>query len=153
MSEGHPQGVKSRVNIKGHPIHPVGIPFPVTFLVVLPFTDLAYLFTADFFWARVGWWLAALGFATGVGAALVGLVDFVSIRRVREHVAGWIHASTNVLALFLAFWNIFIRWSAPAEAVLPWGLLLSVVVALLILVAEWYGGELAYRHQVGVTGH
>lgn len=152
MSEGHPQGVKSTASIAGHPIHPMGIPLPITFLVTLPFTDLAFIVTGDPFWARAGWWLAGLGFLTGAGAALVGLVDFATIRRVREHVAGWIHASSNVLALFIAFWNIFLRWNDPATAVFPWGVLLSILVAVLIAVAGWYGGELPYRHLIGVTG-
>ncbi|MFA5515036.1 MAG: DUF2231 domain-containing protein [Desulfuromonadales bacterium] len=152
MAEEHP-GIRSTASIAGHPIHPMGIPFPITFLCVLPFADAAYGFTGDVFWARVSWWLAGLGFITAAIAAMVGLVDFTTIRRVREHVAGWIHASSNALALFFAFWNIFLRWERPSEAVFPWGILLSVLVAVLVAVAGWYGGELAYRHKIGVTGH
>lgn len=152
MSNGHSQGVRSTARIAGHPLHPMGIPFPITFLIILPFADLAFSFTGDIFWARAASWLAGLGFLFGSMAALVGLVDFVTIRRVREYTAGWIHASSNASALFFAFWNIFIRWDSPAEAIFPWGILLSIIAALLVAVAGWYGGELSYRHMIGVTG-
>ncbi len=152
MDNGH-QGVMSKASIKGHPLHPSGIPFPITFLFVLPFADLAYLVTDDFFWARVAWWLAGLGFLTAAIAAMVGLVDFVSIKRVREHRAGWLHAGGNAIVLIIAFANIFVRWGSPAEAILPLGILLSAAGAVLVIFSSWYGGELTYRHLIGVTGH
>ena len=40
-----------------------------------------------------------------------------------------------------------------AAAVLPWGLALSALTTALLAVTGWYGGELAYRHMIGVTGH
>lgn len=153
MSNGYLQGVRSTARIAGHPLHPMGIPFPITFLIVLPFADMAFGFTRDIFWAQAAWWLAFLGSLSGSIAATVGLVDFVTIRRVRQHTAGWIHASSNALALFFAFWNLFIRWDSPVEAIYPWGILLSIISAVLVSVAGWYGGELSYRHMIGVTGH
>jgi uncharacterized membrane protein len=41
----------------------------------------------------------------GTLAAVLGLIDFLSIRRVREHAAGWIHfiGNSTVLVLSLAY--------------------------------------------------
>jgi uncharacterized membrane protein len=130
----------------------MGIPFPIAFLTALPFADAAFGWTADPFWARVAWWLAALGLCTGGGAALGGLVDFVTIRRARAHAAGWIHAGGNAIAMALTFVNLWLRWDDPAAAVFPAGILLSIVVAILLVITGWYGGELAYRYLIGVTG-
>jgi Predicted membrane protein (DUF2231) len=55
--------------------------------------------------------------------------------------------------LLLAAVSWLLRLSDPAAAVLPWGLALSAVTVGLLLVTGWTGGELAYRHMVGVTGH
>lgn len=45
------------------------------------------------------------------------------------------------------------RLDDAAAAVLPWGLTLSAINAALLGVTGWYGGELSYRHRIGVTGH
>jgi uncharacterized membrane protein len=45
----------------------------------------------------------------------------------------------------------FLRTGDAAAAVIPTGLALSVVVALILLVTGWLGGELAYRYLVGVV--
>jgi uncharacterized membrane protein len=152
MAPEHSGGVPSTASIAGHPLHPMGVPLPVTFLLVLPFTDLAFGITRDLFWARVSWWLVVLGFISGAVAAGVGLVDFVTLRRVREHMAGWLHAGSNALALLLTFWNILVRWDNMAGAIFPWGVILSLLAAALVSVAGWYGGELVYRHKIGGTG-
>lgn len=146
-------GVRSTASVGGHPIHPMGVPLPITFLITLPLSDVAFLVTGDLFWPRVSWWLAVLGVLTGLGAALVGLVDFLTVRRVREHRDGWLHAGFNVLAVLLTFGNIYLRGTDPAMGILPWGILLSAAAALCVTVAGWFGGELVYRHQIGVTGH
>lgn len=36
---------------------------------------------------------------------------------------------------------------------MPWGLTLSTVTALILMVTGWLGGELSYWHMIGVTGH
>jgi uncharacterized membrane protein len=42
---------------------------------------------------------------------------------------------------------------SPVGAVLPWGLAISTVVATLLGVSGWYGGELVYRHKISVIGN
>jgi uncharacterized membrane protein len=45
------------------------------------------------------------GLVGGTLAAVLDLIDFLSIRRVREHAAGWIHfiGNSTVLVLSLAY--------------------------------------------------
>lgn len=147
------QGVRSRASVLGHPIHPMLIPFPIAFLPGALVSDVAYVFTKSLFWAEASFWLVAAGFITGVLAAVFGLIDFVSIRRAREHRAGWIHLLGNVAALSLGLVNWLVRSDDPAGAIIPSGLILSLMVTLLLVVTGWYGGELAYRHGIGVSGH
>jgi uncharacterized membrane protein len=149
----HSGGVPSRAAIAGHPIHPMLIPFPIAFFVGALVTDLVFLLTGDPFWARTSLWLIVGGLAGGLIAAIFGLTDFLTIPRVREHSIGWIHALGNGTVLLLSLVNLLLRLANPQGGVLPWGLLLSFIVTGILVVTGWFGGELAYRHMVGVIGH
>jgi uncharacterized membrane protein len=152
-STAYPAGIKSTASIGGHPIHPMLIPLPITFLLAAFFTDLGYWWTNDLFWAQVSWWTLAAGVVTGALSGIVGAIDYFTIARARQHSSGWIHAGGNVVVLILALVNWLIRMGSPADAVLPWGMVLSAIVAILLLITGWAGGELVYRHKIGVVGH
>jgi uncharacterized membrane protein len=146
----HPEGVKSTAAIAGHPLHPAVIPFPIAFLVGALLTDIVYAANGDDFWARMSFWLIVGGLVTGLAAAVLGLIDFLTIERVRAHQAGWIHAGGNVAAMVLSAINLVLRLDDPASAVTLWGLILSALVTVLLLITGWFGGELAFRHKIGV---
>jgi uncharacterized membrane protein len=147
------EGVKSTVAIRGHPIHPALIPFPIAFLSGVLVTDLVYWGTGNLFWTRASFWLLVAGLVTGLIAAGTGLIEFLTIERARQHRDGWIHFIGNAIALLLAGGNLLLRWDDPAIGVLPWGLVLSAVVGVILAVTGWYGGELSYRHKIGVMEH
>ena len=151
-SDYQDSGIASTVAIAGHPFHPLLVTFPIAFLVGAAGTDFGYWLTQDPFWARASLWLLGVGFASGLLAALTGIMDFLKIDRVRKRSAGWIHLVGNITALALTLLNWLLRVNHPAEAVLPIGIILSVLVATLLGVTGWYGAELAYRHKVGVIG-
>lgn len=93
------QGIKSTVSITGHPVHPILIPFPIAFLVGAPIADIVFLIGGDEFWATASMWLLAAGVVSGGLAAVIGLIDFVTIERARAHTSGWVHLVGNVLVL------------------------------------------------------
>jgi uncharacterized membrane protein len=127
------------------------VSFPIAFLTGALVTDLVYWITTEAFWAQASFWLIVAGLVMGLLAAVLGLVDFLTIERARAYLAGWIHAGGNVAAMVLTAVSLLLRLDDPAAAVLPWGLILSAVTAVLLGVTGWYGGELAYRHKVGVV--
>ncbi len=146
-------GVPSTVAIAGHPLHPLIVTFPIAFLTGAFATDLGYWLSKDFFWARASLWLIGAGFIAGLIAALTGMLDFLKIDRVKKHSAGWIHMLGNVAALLLTLVNWWLRWDNVEGAVLPAGIIISLVVASLLGVTGWYGAELIYRHKVAVIGN
>lgn len=146
-------GVPSSVAIAGHPLHPALITFPIGLLVMAPVSDIAYWFLGDVFWARASFWLIVAGLVTGLVAAITGLLDFIRIGRVRKHTAGWAHMYANVTALVLTAINLGLRLGDPVESILFTGLILSVIVAALLGISGWYGGELVYRHKIAVIGY
>lgn len=146
-------GVPSTVAVAGHPLHPAIITLPIGLLVSAPVTDIAYWFLGDVFWARASFWLIVAGLVTGLVAAITGLLDFIRIGRVRKHTAGWAHMYANVTALVVTAINLGLRVGDPVENLLFTGLILSVIVATLLGISGWYGGELVYRHKIAVIGY
>jgi uncharacterized membrane protein len=145
-------GITSSVSIAGHPIHPILVIFPVAFLSAAAGSDIGYWLTKDFFWARASMWLIGLGGLSGVVAALVGIADFIRVRKVRQRTAGWAHMFINITVLVLTFINFGLRLYDPQSAILPIGIVLSLIVATLLSIGGWYGGELSFRHKIGVIG-
>ncbi|MBI4780104.1 MAG: DUF2231 domain-containing protein [Oscillatoriophycideae cyanobacterium NC_groundwater_1537_Pr4_S-0.65um_50_18] len=146
-------GIPSTVAVAGHPFHPLIVTFPIAFLVGAFGTDLGYWLTADAFWARASIWLIGAGFVSGLLAALTGMLDFLKIDRVRKRRAGWAHMVGNIAALMLTLVNWLLRWDSPTEAIVPIGLVVSLIVASLLGITGWYGAELVYRHKVAVIGY
>ena len=149
-SVGNP---RSTVQIAGHPIHPMLIPFPVAFLVATLFCDLAFWRTGSPFWATAALWLLGGALLFGALAALAGLTDFLGERRIRELADAWHHFIGNAVAMILIAVNFYLRFANGEAAVLPEGLLLSLVVVGIFLFTGWKGWEMVYRHHVGVADH
>ncbi len=146
----HQRGVTSTAAIAKHPIHPMLVPMPIGLLTAAAASDLGYWLTGDRFWARASRWLIGGGIATGGTAALFGLTDFLTMRRPRERPEGWIHGSGNLIALAIWAVSLRLRLTDEERAVVPWGIGLSALTAMILAVTGWLGGELSYRHKIGV---
>ncbi len=146
-------GVPSTVAILGHPIHPILVQFPIAFLVGATLSDVIYWFVRDSFWALAAYWLIIGGFVGGLAAALTGMLDFLRIERVRKRTAGWAHMVLNIIVMVLTLVNLLLRWNHPVSAVLPWGIIISLIAATALGISGWYGGELVYRHKISVIGN
>ena len=143
--------IVSRMSILGHPIHPMLIHFPVAALLLLIATDIGYVLTGDFFWARAGVWLAGIGVAGGWVSGSVGLLDLIIVEQIRRLITAWCHAILAVMLLSIATLNWFLRVGEPAALIEPWGLYLSLLTGLLITITSLLGGELVYDYAVGVS--
>jgi uncharacterized membrane protein len=53
-------------------------------------------------------------------------------------------------AVGLALANWLLRTGSHEQHLLPWGVTLSAVTTAMLIVTGWLGGELAYRHGIGV---
>jgi uncharacterized membrane protein len=142
--------IQSRAAIVGHPLHPVLIHFPVAALVALVGSDIAWLLTGDPFWARAGLWLAGVGALCGWVSGLAGLVDLVTVWRIRRLITAWCHAVLAVMLLSLASFNWLLRLGDPQAHIIPWGLYISLLTAALISATGFLGGRLVYEYAVGV---
>jgi uncharacterized membrane protein len=143
----------STARIASHPIHPILVPFPIVCFVGTLLSDLTYWWTADMMWADLSAWLLTVGVIVGWLAALAGLIDFLGDRLIREQAPAWPHAIGNAVALVLATLNMLMHTRDAWTSVVPWGLVLSAAVVLILLFTGWMGWSMVYRHGVGVVTH
>lgn len=140
----------STAQIAGHPIHPMLIPFPIAFFVGTFACDLVYWSNADPFWFTATQWLLAAGVIMALLAALAGFTDLLGDARIRALRAVWFHMGGNLLAVIVEAINWYIRHDGGMAAVLPTGIILSLIAVLILLVTGWLGWEMVYRERVGI---
>lgn len=141
---------RSTARIGGHPIHPMLVPFPIAFFVAAFVSDVVYLSNNEPGWATASMWLLGAGLAMAALAAVTGLIDFIGDARVRGLYDARAHLIGNVTAVVLEAVNLFLRYVGGNDVVGSTGVILSGVAVLLLLYTGWKGGELVYRHRVGV---
>ena len=142
---------KSTAAIAGHPLHPMLIPFPVACFVLAFVSDLTFWKSGDPFWATASTWLLGVGLIMAALAAVAGLIDLFGDDRIRDLNDAWLHAGGNIVAVLIQLYNWYSRYQHGSEAVIPTGLILSLIVVLGLLFTGWKGWEMVYRHRVGVA--
>ena len=83
-------------------------------------------------------------------AAFAGLTDFMGDDRIRRSSDALKHMLANVSAVVLELVNFFLRLNSDAQ-IAKVGIYLSAVVVLILVYSGWKGGELVFRHGVGVS--
>ena len=142
---------RSTAKIAGHPLHAMVTPFPIACFVGAFVTDLIYWRTTAGMWETFSIWLLTFGLIMAGLAAIFGLIDFLGSARIRALRTSWAHALGNALAVLLSLVNAFVHSRDGYTAVVPTGLILSGLVTLILVGAAWLGGDLVYRHRVGVA--
>ena len=117
------------------PIYLLLFPIPVVCFVAALVTDIAYANSAYLMWLHFSEWLIAAGLAFGGLAALVLLVEFFASRAIRTGSIGWTHLVLFYAALVVELINALIHTIDGWTAVVPTGMTLSVIGALLALAA------------------
>jgi uncharacterized membrane protein len=142
----HPQ---STAKIAGHPIHPMLVPFPIVCFILTLVADIVYVNSHVHPWASASRILLAIGIVMAALAAIAGLTDFIGEKRIQGPDAIK-HMIANVTAVVIEIVNFILRWhNDPAIASI--GIYLSVIVVIILLYSGWKGGDLVFRHGMGVS--
>jgi uncharacterized membrane protein len=149
MDEGPRNHPHSTAKIGGHPIHPMLIPFPIVCFIGVLVTDIVFLNNNDPGWATASRYLLGIGIVMAALAAVAGLTDFMGSDLIRSMGDAVKHMLANVAAVVLEIVNFFVRMNSDA-AIAGTGIILSAVVVLILLYSGWKGGELVFRHGIGV---
>jgi uncharacterized membrane protein len=143
--------MRSRANIKGHPIHPALIPFPFAFLYGAFLFDLAGVLSGNAGWWATGAHLSVAGLVTALVAAVPGAVDYFYTVPPRSsgRKRATKHALANLSAVVLFGLALWLRGGTDA-APGPVALGLEAAGALLLTAGGWMGGTLVNRNMFGV---
>lgn len=140
--------MRSKANLKGHPIHPMLIVFPIAFFIgTLAFDILGLIKNFDGFW-QTGKYLEIAGIISAVIAAVPGLVDYTftvppessAKKRATKHLI------LNVSMLIVFTLALLIRQDDFSVIVIA----LEGGGVVLLSLAGWMGGTLVHRNQIGV---
>jgi len=140
----HPQ---STAKIGGHPVHPMLVPFPIVCFILALVCDVLYT-QGHTELATASKWLLGIGLVMAALAAVAGLADFFGEKRIQGSDAIK-HMLANVTAVVLEVVNLFLRLNNDA-AIGKIGIYLSIVVVLILLYSGWKGGDLVFKHGMGV---
>ena len=147
-AHGHPH---STAKIGGHPIHPMLIPFPIVCFIGTFVADIVYTRNHDAGWATASHWLLAIGLLMAALAAVTGLTDFLGDERIRRLGDALKHMLANVTAVVLELVNLILRLGNP-DFIDSTGIYLSGIVVLILVYSGWKGGDLVFKHGIGVRG-
>lgn len=142
--------MKSRANIKGHPIHPMLIPFPVAFFTgTLVFDILGLVYDNSSYWS-VGQYLVIAGIIGALLAAIPGAIDYFATVPPDSSAKkrATLHGLTNITMLLIFCVAAFYRRRTDAIPGVVIGL--ESTGFILMSIAGWMGATLVYRNQIGV---
>ena len=101
--------------------------------------------------ATAATWLLGAGLVMAALAAAAGLTDVLGERRIRALNDAWWHAGGNIVIVLIQLFNWYARYSEGTAAIVPQGLVLSLIAVGGLLFTGWKGWEMVYRHRVGVA--
>lgn len=140
--------MRTPASIKGHPIHAILVALPVglfLFSFICDLLLLAGLGGGD--WAVVARTTLAGGVVAALLAAIPGFIDFLSLSgRVRRIATYHLLLNLTVVGVFAVDFLLRLR-THPYDKV---PIFLSAIGIALLGVSGWLGGEMVYRHGVGV---
>ncbi|GAA4313813.1 DUF2231 domain-containing protein [Compostibacter hankyongensis] len=142
--------MKSRANIKGHPLHPILVGFPIAFFTgTLVFDVLGWI--ADPSLYDTALYLEIAGLFCGLLAAVPGMIDLTQTVPPRSSAKkrGISHGLLNGTALVFFAAALFYR--LQSEGIVIAVLLgLEIIGMIFLFCAAWMGGTLVYRNQIGI---
>ncbi len=145
--------MKSRLQIAGHPIHVMVVAMPIGLYSASLVCDFLYLALRDPFWFRMAYWAIAFGLVTHLAAIATGVPDFLAILQEQKDAkrTAMSHLVFGISLLVVQGLNLGLRngGELPATGVaMP--VIVNLIGAALTGLQGWYGGELVYRHRVGI---
>lgn len=119
------------------PLHRMLLAFPISLFTFALFTDIAYLKTAEVQWTNFSAWLITGALVFGGIAGVFSIVDFVVSARRGRSSRSLIHLVALALAWVLGLINAFKHSQDAWSSVGAFGLALSFLCTLLVLIAGW----------------
>jgi uncharacterized membrane protein len=133
-----------RVGIAGHPYSALFLPVPIVCFTGGLITDVAYSNSdGNLLWLNFSSWLLAAGLLFGAFAAVLMAIDLIRLRQLRTAL-GWGSFGLLIVTLVLELINSLVHARDGWTAVVPAGMILSAIGAVLIMTHGWLWHESRY---------
>ncbi|MGE5595504.1 MAG: DUF2231 domain-containing protein [Hyphomicrobiales bacterium] len=147
--------MKSKFAIAGHPIHPMLVVVPIGLFVWALVSDFIYLGTdKDKMWYDIAFWTGIAAIISAVIAALPGFGDFLTLAAKSDaRTMALTHMVLNlgVVLLYLIAMLLMLDDGATDGGSLATVIVLHAIGVAGLLVSGWIGGEMVYRHHLGMV--
>ncbi|MBB5755144.1 DUF2231 domain-containing protein [Prosthecomicrobium pneumaticum] len=150
MAHIHPP---SAAAIAAHHVTSVLAQFPIVCFTLTLFTDIAYWRTANLMWVNFSSWLLFAGLVFGLLTIVAALVALVLGGLVWARGVGWPFFLGGLIVLLLASFNSLVHARDGWTAVVPTGLVVSVVTILVMILTDRLSRSVVLRRRPGVTIH
>ncbi len=145
----------SKVNILGHPVHPMLVAYPIAFNTATLAGFIIYGLSPELFWLKLTIAVNAAAVVMAILAAIPGFVDWAAgiPAGTPAKRTGRIHMGLNVAALVLfiiSFFAYYRYWNGPADVGATLGIVLTAIGVALTVAAGFQGWTLIQSHHVGV---
>ncbi len=141
--------MQGKATFRGHPLHLMLVSFPIAFWSGALVTDGIGAAGHDPFWFRMSVVLIVMGSVTAIPAGIFGYVDYVTapMSRAAKRTGGrhMLWSIASIVVFPVAYLLRASDWSARP------GVLVTILGSLVLLVAGYYGSELANRYRVGIA--
>jgi len=140
--------MRSKASLKGHPIHPILVTFPIALFVTTLVFDIVNYTSDGNTYQSTARFLSIAAICSALLAAVPGLIDYIYTvppdssgkKRAAKHGI----LNVTVVALFIV--ALVLRDEETQAAILA----LEGVGVVLLSFSGWLGGTLVYRNQIGV---
>lgn len=119
-----------------HPLHGILLAATIPLFLGGLLSDLAYASSYQIQWSNFASWLIVGGLIFGAGALLWAIANLIFARRRRDY--SGIYVALLAVTWILGFFNSLVH-AKDAWAMMPMGLILSVIVVLLACLSTWIG--------------
>jgi|SRR5579883_1390361 len=142
----------AKASIKGHPIHPALVTIPIGLWTGTVLADGAYLLGKASIWLNLSLWTDATGVAFALLAAFFGLLDYSDIKAESLKRLATFHMLLNLVAVILFTVSAYLLGEAIGRGTTPATALCIQLIAFAgLMLGGYIGGELVFRHGMGVT--
>jgi uncharacterized membrane protein len=117
-----------------YPFQSLFVPFPFVCFSLALATDVAYFMSTDVMWLNFSSWLLFAGLLFGAIGLLAGILDYIR-PRTRPLRPAFATALLYIVILAIALVNSFVHARDGWTAVVPYGLALSALTFVLLLLA------------------
>jgi uncharacterized membrane protein/nitrite reductase/ring-hydroxylating ferredoxin subunit len=142
--------MRSKAHIKGHPLHPILVSFPISLLTGTLLLDILTMVTLNVSFMQAAYYAEAGGLISALIAAVPGILDYIYTvpPESSAHKRATNHAMYNSSAVMIFATAFFMRHENGDN--LKVIIVMEAVGVVLLAIAGWLGGTLVSRNQIGV---